>query len=34
MTRRQRPLVESAGFSIAEAERLKAGTIERIRAVK
>jgi ubiquinone/menaquinone biosynthesis C-methylase UbiE len=33
MTRRQRPLVESAGFSIVEAERLKAGTIERIRAV-
>jgi ubiquinone/menaquinone biosynthesis C-methylase UbiE len=34
MTRRQRPLVEQTGFSIAEAERLKAGTIERIRAVK
>ncbi len=33
-TRRQRPLVEAAGFSIDEAERLKAGTIERIRATK
>lgn len=34
MTRRQRPLVESAGFTIVEAERLKAGTVERIRAIK
>lgn len=33
-TRRQRPLVEAAGFAIDEAERLKAGTIERIRATK
>lgn len=34
MTRRQLPLVEAVGFVIAESERLKAGTIERIRAVK
>lgn len=33
-TRRQRPLVEAAGFTIDEAERLKAGTIERVRATK
>lgn len=33
-TRRQRPLVEAAGFTVDEAERLKAGTIERIRASK
>lgn len=33
-TRRQRPLVEAAGFTVDEAERLKAGTIERIRATK
>lgn len=33
-TRRQRPLVEAAGFRVDEAERLKAGTIERIRATK
>lgn len=33
-TRRQRPLVEAAGFEIQEAERLKAGTVERIQAVK
>lgn len=33
-TRRQRPLVEAAGFTIDEAERLKAGTIERIRATR
>jgi ubiquinone/menaquinone biosynthesis C-methylase UbiE len=32
-TRRQRPLVEAAGFQVAEAERLKAGTIERLHAV-
>lgn len=31
-TRRQRPLVEAAGFEVVEAERLKAGTVERIRA--
>lgn len=31
-TRRQRPLVEAAGFEVIEAERLKAGTVERIRA--
>lgn len=33
-TRRQRPLVDAAGFEVVEAERLKAGTIERIAAVK
>jgi ubiquinone/menaquinone biosynthesis C-methylase UbiE len=33
-TRRQLPLVEAAGFQIAETERLKAGTVERIHAVK
>jgi ubiquinone/menaquinone biosynthesis C-methylase UbiE len=33
-TRRQLPLVEQAGFQIVEAERLKAGTVERIHAVK
>lgn len=33
-TRRQLPLVEAAGFQIEEAERLKAGTVERIRAHK
>lgn len=33
-TRRQLPLVEAAGFQIVEAERLKAGTVERIHAVK
>ena len=33
-TRRQLPLVKAAGFRIDEAERLKAGTIERIRATK
>ena len=33
-TRRQRPLVEAAGFEIVEAERLKAGSIERIFARK
>ncbi|MEO8262600.1 MAG: methyltransferase domain-containing protein [Pseudolysinimonas sp.] len=33
-TRRQLPLVRSAGFEIVETERLKAGTIERIRAKK
>jgi ubiquinone/menaquinone biosynthesis C-methylase UbiE len=33
-TRRQLPLVEAAGFEIAETERLKAGTVERIHAVK
>ncbi|MEU4692346.1 methyltransferase domain-containing protein [Actinoplanes sp. NPDC023714] len=32
MTRRQMPLVTSAGFTIVETERLKAGTIERIHA--
>ena len=34
MTRRQLPHVEAAGFTIEERERLKAGTIERIRATK
>ena len=33
-TRRQLPLVEAAGFHVVESERLKAGTIERIHAVK
>ena len=33
-TRRQRPLVLAAGFQIVETERLKAGTVERIHAVK
>jgi ubiquinone/menaquinone biosynthesis C-methylase UbiE len=33
-TRRQLPLVQAAGFQIAEIERLKAGTVERIHAVK
>lgn len=33
-TRRQRPLVESAGFTVTESERLKAGTVERVHAVK
>lgn len=33
-TRRQLPLVEQAGLEIAEAWRAKAGTVERIRAVK
>jgi len=34
MTRRQLPLVEAAGFDVQEAQRLKAGTVERIRAIK
>lgn len=34
LTRRQRPLVERAGFTVVEAERLRAGTVERLRAVK
>lgn len=33
-TRRQRPLVEATGLRIEEAERLKAGTVERIAATK
>jgi ubiquinone/menaquinone biosynthesis C-methylase UbiE len=33
-TRRQLPLVRAAGLQIVETERLKAGTVERIRAVK
>ena len=33
-TRRQRPLVEAAGFEIVEAERRKAGSVERILARK
>ena len=33
-TRRQLPLVEAAGFQVVETERLKAGTVERIHAVK
>lgn len=34
MTRRHRSAVEAAGFVIEEAERLKAGTVERIRAAR
>jgi ubiquinone/menaquinone biosynthesis C-methylase UbiE len=33
-TRRQLPLVNAAGFQVTETERLKAGTVERIYAVK
>ena len=33
-TRRQLPLVTAAGFEVMETERLKAGTVERIHAVK
>jgi ubiquinone/menaquinone biosynthesis C-methylase UbiE len=33
-TRRQLPLVKEAGFRIVESERLKAGSVERIHAVK
>jgi ubiquinone/menaquinone biosynthesis C-methylase UbiE len=33
-TRRQLPLVKAAGFEVVEAERLKAGSVERIHAVK
>jgi hypothetical protein len=33
-TRRQLPLVQAAGFQVTEAERLKAGTVERIHAIK
>jgi ubiquinone/menaquinone biosynthesis C-methylase UbiE len=33
-TRRQLPLVKAAGFGVVETERLKAGTVERIHAVK
>jgi ubiquinone/menaquinone biosynthesis C-methylase UbiE len=33
-TRRQLPLVKAAGFQIVETERLLAGTVERIHAVK
>jgi ubiquinone/menaquinone biosynthesis C-methylase UbiE len=33
-TRRQLPLVRAAGFEVAESERLKAGSVERIHAVK
>jgi ubiquinone/menaquinone biosynthesis C-methylase UbiE len=33
-TRRQLPSVKAAGFQIVETERLKAGTVERIHAVK
>ncbi|GAA3825605.1 class I SAM-dependent methyltransferase [Nocardioides panacisoli] len=33
-TRRQLPVVEQAGFRVVEAARLKAGTIERLRAAK
>ncbi|MEV4539755.1 methyltransferase domain-containing protein [Asanoa sp. NPDC049518] len=33
-TRRQLPLVEAAGFELAETERLKAGSVERVEARK
>jgi len=33
-TRRPLPLVEAAGFELVEAERLKAGTVERVHAVR
>jgi ubiquinone/menaquinone biosynthesis C-methylase UbiE len=33
-TRRQLPLVRAAGFEVVEAERLKAGAVERVVAVK
>ncbi|HMD91350.1 MAG TPA: methyltransferase domain-containing protein [Trebonia sp.] len=33
-TRRQLPLVKAAGFQVVETERLKAGTVERIHAIK
>jgi ubiquinone/menaquinone biosynthesis C-methylase UbiE len=33
-TRRQLPLVHAEGFEVVEAQRLKAGTVERIHAVK
>jgi ubiquinone/menaquinone biosynthesis C-methylase UbiE len=33
-TRRQLPLVKAAGFQVVEAGRLKAGTVERIHAVR
>lgn len=32
-TRRPRPLVEAAGFTVEESERLRAGTIERLCAI-
>jgi ubiquinone/menaquinone biosynthesis C-methylase UbiE len=33
-TRRQLPLVKAAGFQLVETERLKAGSVERVHAVK
>ena len=33
-TRSQLPLVQAAGFQVVETERLKAGTVQRIHAVK
>jgi ubiquinone/menaquinone biosynthesis C-methylase UbiE len=33
-TRRQLPLVKAAGFQVVESERLKAGSVERVHAVK
>lgn len=33
-TRRQLPLVRAAGFQVVQAERLRAGTVQRIHAVK
>jgi hypothetical protein len=33
-TRRPLPLVQAAGFTIQETQRLKAGTVERVAATK
>ena len=33
-TRRQLPLIKAAGFQIVETDRLSAGTVARIHAVK
>ncbi len=33
-TRRQLPLVRACGFEVVETQRLKAGTVERVRAIK
>jgi hypothetical protein len=33
-TRRQLPLVQAAGFQVIETQRVKAGTVKRIHAVK
>jgi ubiquinone/menaquinone biosynthesis C-methylase UbiE len=34
LTRRQLPVVKAAGLDVVETERLKAGTVERIRAIR